>query len=251
MDLFFRDLRAILFDLDGTLIDTNELIIRSHQHTFRVHLGREVPAEEITPHFGRGLVPIMELFGGQEKAEAMRRTYVEFNWAHHDALARPFPGVREALADLRALGLRLAIVTGKRREIGQRGLDLFQLQEFFEAAVFFDDVAESKPHPAGVQRALELLGEPPERALMVGDSPLDIECAAAAGVRSMGVRWSAVGEAALLAAQPDYMIGSLSELVESLTTNHTKHTNGIEECARTIQLPFETESRSGEDWKCR
>ena len=62
---------------------------------------------------------------------------------------------------------------------------------------------------------------------MVGDSPLDIECAAAAGVRSMGVRWSAVGEAALLAARPDYMIGSMSELVELVTTNHTNGTNRI------------------------
>jgi pyrophosphatase PpaX len=224
MDPFFRDLRAILFDLDGTLIDTNELIIRSHQHTFRVHLGREVPAEEITPHFGRGLVPIMELFGGKEKAEAMRRTYVEFNWARHDELARPFTGVSEALAELRGLGLRLAIVTGKRREIGQRGLDLFHLREFFDAAVFFDDVEESKPHPAGVLRALELLGEPAERAVMVGDSPLDVECAAAAGVRTIGVRWSAVGEAALLAAKPDYMIGSMSALVELITINHEPRT---------------------------
>jgi pyrophosphatase PpaX len=213
---YFTLLHAILFDLDGTLIDTNELIIRSHQHTFRTHLGRDVPAEEITPHFGRGLVPIMEHFGGPERAATMCRTYVEFNYAHHDELARPFPGVPEALGELRDMGLRLAIVTGKRREIARRGLDLFGLGDYFEVTVFFDDVAQSKPHPAGVLRALELLGEPPERAVMVGDSPLDIESASRAGVRSLGVRWTAVGEAALLAARPDGMIGSMAELVDLL-----------------------------------
>lgn len=180
--------RAVLFDLDGTLIDTRELILASFRYALGRALGRGYPEEVLLSGQGRPLREQMEAFC-PERAEELTRLYTEFNLAHHDELAREFPGVRELLADLVAGGARVAVVTSKRRQGAERGLRRFGLLPYLAAVVFPEDTREHKPAPGPVQEALRRLDARPEEAVMVGDSPYDMASARAAGVAAVGVAW--------------------------------------------------------------
>ncbi|MDI6824853.1 MAG: HAD-IA family hydrolase [Bacillota bacterium] len=179
---------AVLFDLDGTLIDTRELILASFRYALNQVLGRDYPDEVLLAGQGTPLIDQMRRFD-PARAEELARVYTEFNLREHDALAREFPGVRELLRDLYADGVRLAVVTSKRREGALLGLRRFGIAPYLATAVFMEDTREHKPSPEPVREALRRLGCPPARAVMVGDSPYDVQSARAAGVEALGVAW--------------------------------------------------------------
>ncbi|MDK2960686.1 MAG: pyrophosphatase PpaX [Bacillota bacterium] len=206
-------IRSVLFDLDGTLIDTNRLIIESFQYTLKRHLGREVPAAEIVSTFGRPLIEGLRHFS-PEKAEEMLQTYRRYNEARHDATTTLIPGVRETLSALKGAGLSLAVVTSKRRGLALRGLRLFNLEVYMDAIVTPEDTVRHKPEPDPVLKALELLRVNPKEALMVGDSPLDLACARAAGTYTAAALWSALPRELLLAEKPDFLLTKMTELLE-------------------------------------
>ncbi|HHY92922.1 MAG TPA: HAD hydrolase-like protein, partial [Firmicutes bacterium] len=138
--------RCVLFDLDGTLIDTNRLIIESFQYTLRKHLGCEAPETEIVSTFGRPLLEGLAHFS-REKAPEMLKTYRAYNEARHDATTTLVPGVRETLTALKEAGLALAVVTSKRRGLALRGLQLFGLDAYMDAIVTPEDTTRHKPEP--------------------------------------------------------------------------------------------------------
>lgn len=203
---------TVLFDLDGTLIDTNHLIVTSFQHTFREHLGLEVAPEEIYPYFGEPLPRTMARFA-PDRAEELCSLYRAHNMAHHDLLVRQFAGVREALTALRAAGLKLAIVTSKQTELALRGLRVCHLDHFFPTVVGMDATVKHKPDPEPCLEAMRRLGvEPGPDVLMVGDSMFDIQCGRNAGVRTVGVAWT-VNPEPLRASQPDFWVETPADLV--------------------------------------
>ncbi|MFO7171591.1 MAG: HAD-IA family hydrolase [Bacillota bacterium] len=205
---------AVLFDLDGTLIDTNELILASFDHAFRERLGIEVPRAELVRHFGEPLATILARYAPPERVPELIEAYRAFNLAHHDRLARPIPGVRRALDRLQAAGVLLAVTTSKRRDTALRGLRLFGLEGYFQAVVAWEDASRHKPDPEPVRVTLERLGVPPgDRVLMVGDSVNDLLAGRAAGVRTAAVAWSLVPRADLEACAPDFWLERPEDLV--------------------------------------
>jgi pyrophosphatase PpaX len=210
-------LRAVLFDFDGTLVDTTELIYRSMRHASGRVLGRELPREVLMRNVGQPLIKQMEVLAPERAAE-MLEVYTRHNAEIHDDEIREFPGVAESVGRLREAGLRTAVVTSKRRATVKQALRLFpELGEVLEHFVTMEDTPEHKPHPAPLLHALELLGGlPPEEAAYVGDSPYDMRAARAAGMLSVGVSWGAFTAEALRSGEPDALFPNLDPAVEFL-----------------------------------
>ena len=194
----------VLFDLDGTLIDTNHLIVTSFQHTFRTLLDREVPADQIYPYFGEPLPTTMARYA-PERAQELVEHYREFNKAQHDLLVRKFPGVREMVQALVAAGVQVAVVTLKMTDMAQRGLRVCEIHGLFSLVVGSDATARHKPNPEPILFALQQLGaEPGPSVLMVGDSHLDIQCGRNAGVKTAAVGWSQQTRELVEESGPDF-----------------------------------------------
>jgi pyrophosphatase PpaX len=187
--------RAVIFDLDGTLIDSIELIVRSYEHAVLEHGLPSPGRSEWLRWLGTPLKHQFSLLVGEcedqeARVEALIRTYRAWNLAHHDELVKPYRGVTEAVARLAADGRTLGIVTSKMRASAQRGMLHVGLEpQWFQAVVGLEDTARHKPDPAPLLLALEQLGVAPEQAIYVGDSPHDAACAQAAGATAMAVRW--------------------------------------------------------------
>jgi pyrophosphatase PpaX len=181
--------KYVLFDLDGTLINTNKLIMESFRYTYKTGLGLDVSEEEIFKYFGEPLIKTLGRYSA-EKAEELFEMYIGYNETRHNDTVTVFEGVQELLEKLEKQGCKLAMVTSKRSKVALMGLELFDIKKHFEVFVALEDTELHKPNPAPVLKALELLGANPEDAIMVGDSVYDIHCAHGAGVKAILVKWS-------------------------------------------------------------
>src|SRR5919107_461850 len=201
-------LKAALFDFDGTLVDTTELIYQGMRHAASTILGRDdIPRETLLANVGQPLPRQMELIDA-EKAELLLDAYRHHHEENHDALIEEFPQVAQALSRLRSAGIRVAVVTSKRRVSVEMALNNFPDQRnVVDRFVTMEDTNEHKPHPEPLWRGLELLGGiPKEEAAYVGDSPFDVEAAKAAGITSVAVSWGAFPEERLREAEPDHLV---------------------------------------------
>jgi pyrophosphatase PpaX len=205
---------TVLLDLDGTIVDTNELIIASFINTLESNGLNPLTREQIIPHMGLTLEQQLRAFSGVDDVTSYVTAYREYSAIHHDAMVAPFPEVNEVLTRLQAAGIKLGVVTTKIRPNTLRVLEMFQLDQFMQVIITQDDVEHTKPHPQPIERAMEALGSSPERTLMVGDSPADLQSASAAGVMSAAVAWSLKGEEELSKYHPQYILHSMSDLYE-------------------------------------
>jgi pyrophosphatase PpaX len=206
-------LRTMLFDLDGTLIDSIRLIIDSYHHTLAAHgLPPRSDADWL-----RGIgTPLRVQFAewhDDPGLDAMIATYRDYNLSHHDACVTPYPGVTDAVRQVRAAGVRTGLVTSKNRPGAERGLRLCALEELMEVIVGADDVVNPKPHPEPVELALRLLGAERETAVYVGDSVHDMESGRAAGVRTAAVLWGPFSRGDLERTDPDYWLERPADLL--------------------------------------
>jgi pyrophosphatase PpaX len=204
---------TVLFDLDGTLINTNDLIISSFLHTLNHYYPGQYAEQDVLPFMGP---PLEESFGGLDldKAEEMCAHYRAYNHEHHDELVTEFEGVYETVEALYKQGYKLAIVSTKVRDVVLKGLDLMNLRQFFDVVITLDEVENAKPHPEPIQKALLELGSSPEEAVMVGDNHHDILAGKNAGVISAGVAWSAKGRDHLMQYEPDFMLDTMPDLLK-------------------------------------
>src|SRR3954469_13180918 len=163
-------LYTILFDLDGTLIDSIRLILDSYHHTLSRH---NLPArsdEEWLKGVGTPLaVQFSEWRESPEVLEAMIATYREYNLKHHDTMVTLYPGVLEAVREIKAAGMQTGLVTSKNRQGALRGLTLVGLEALMDVLVCADEVTNPKPHPEPVLKAVSLLGADPSTTVYVGD----------------------------------------------------------------------------------
>ena len=200
-------LSTFLFDLDGTLIDSIELILRSYRHTMRTHRGLEPPDDVWMSGLGTPLwVQFRHWTNDPAEIEAMVATYRAYNLAHHDTLVRPYDGVVAAVRDLGAKGKTLGLVTSKLRSGAIRGLQVAGLKDAFAVIVGADEVTHPKPHPEPVLKALEHLRVPAADTVFIGDSRHDIECGRAAGVKTAAVLWGPFDRSHLENLAPDYWL---------------------------------------------
>ena len=206
-------LSTFLFDLDGTLIDSIELILRSYRHTLRTHRGHE-PADEVWMNgLGTPLwVQFRHFTEDAAEIEAMVATYRAYNLAHHDELVRPYDGVVDAVRALERAGKTLGLVTSKLRSGAARGLRLAGLEDAFGVTVGADDVSHPKPHPEPVLTALERLGAPAAGAVFIGDSRHDLVCGRAAGVKTAAALWGPFDRSHLDDLEPDYWLERPADL---------------------------------------
>lgn len=205
-------IECVLFDLDGTIVNTNELIIGSFMHALKENNLPVLTREEIIPHMGTTLQQQMSAFSGLQDTSVLELSYRSYNYAHHDELIRSFPHVNETMEGLLSRGIKLGIVTTKIRPTTLKALEMFDLLKYMDTIVTVNDVIQPKPHPEPVLTAVANLGVDPARTLMVGDSAVDIQSAKAAGVRVAGVAWSLKGEDTLRKYDPDYIIHDMTDL---------------------------------------
>jgi pyrophosphatase PpaX len=207
-------IRTILFDLDGTLIDSIELILASYRHTLTAH-GFPVNGDDAwLAGLGRPLqVQLGQWARSETELAALVATYRAYNLAHHDRMVRTFDGVPELLAALRQHDYRLGVVSSKNRDGCRRGLSLVGLEDAMEVLVSADDVSNPKPDPEPVTRALLLLDADPGATVYVGDSIHDMQAGRGAGVRTAAALWGPFQRAHLEPAEPDYWLERPGELL--------------------------------------
>jgi len=206
---------AVVFDLDGTIVDSVELITVSFQHAVREVLGIELTAEESIAHVGRPLLEQMTIFS-PEHADELVTTYREFNHRVHDRMLTLYDGILHLLDSLQTAGVKMGLVTSKSRYTTQMAFDLTGIESYFDAVVCADESPRNKPFGDPILLCLERLGVAPVRAAYVGDSPADIQAAHAAGVEAIGVAWGVFPVDTLVAEKPGRLVHTVSELMEVL-----------------------------------
>jgi pyrophosphatase PpaX len=210
-------IHTVLFDLDGTLIDSIRLILDSYHHTLAAHGVPPRTDEDWLRGVGTPLsVQFAEWRDDLGKLEAMVATYRAYNLAHHDRMVTVYPGVVAAVEAIRAAGRRTGLVTSKNRQGALRGLTLVRLEAMMDVLVCADEVTNPKPHPEPVEKAVALLGADPGTTVYVGDSIHDMVSGRAAGVRTAAALWGPFGRGHLELAAPDYRLETPADLVTLL-----------------------------------
>jgi len=212
--------RPVLFDLDGTLLDTIELLLTSVRHAFRDRTDRVPTTEEWVAGIGTPLASQLRPWAADDaELAALSDSYRSFQLMHHDRLTRCYDGALATVRTLHERGHPMAVVTSKPDTLAQRSVSYVGLAPYLPVIVGVNSTARNKPHPEPVLFALERLGVPAASAVFVGDSPHDIAAGNAAGVTTIAALWGPFSRATLAAAGPAYFldrIGGLPELLDRI-----------------------------------
>lgn len=205
-------IETLLFDLDGTLINTNELIIASFAHTLEQYADRSYTREEIIEFIGP---PLIDSLGkiNPDQAEDMMKTYREYNIANHEKYVEAYPTVVETIQRLKEAGYKLGIVTTKLHDTAELGLKITGLADYFDVLIGLDDITHAKPHPEPILKAMDVLQANPMTTMMIGDNYHDIEAGHNAGVQTAGVAWSIKGRAILEQYDPGFILEEMRDLL--------------------------------------
>lgn len=209
--------RCALFDIDGTLVDTVELIVRALDHTFCKHLGVQISRDELRRTIGLPLHRQVRLFDhlvdfmpDHRAMEADEIAYYE----SHKHLERVIPEAVDALKEAKLAGLRIALVTSKNRVELETFLPRLNVNGWVDVVISSSDVARPKPAPDSVLAALQKMSVLPQEAIFVGDTVYDIQCARGAGVKVVAVGWGAHPVEVLRAESPDWLFARPAQLRE-------------------------------------
>ena len=209
--------RTVLFDLDGTLIDSGAMILASFRHAARTVLLRDVPDADLLATVGAGSDLRAQMLGlDTDRVGELMRVYRAHNETLHAQL-QPCSGIVGAVERLHAEGRPLGVVTAKHRRTVRLAFDVLPLERFFDVVVAAEDTERHKPDPAPILLALERLGARAADAAYVGDAPFDVAAAKAAGVRAIAVGWGGMHSRERVEAQrPDAFVETSEELLAAL-----------------------------------
>ncbi len=213
-----KKIDTVLFDFDGTIMDTNDIILQSWQHTFRTLEKREEDESVLTATFGEPLNKTIARFFPNVPVEESIEIYRDFQRKNFRELITLFPGMKELVMKLKACGYKTALVTSRLRNTAMEGLEKFDMTKYFDVIVTPEDTDKHKPDPEPVYIALERLGSEAASSVMLGDTMFDILCARNAGVSPILVSWSLALEGKtkedLGDDAPDHIIHTAEELFD-------------------------------------
>ncbi|MDQ0148427.1 pyrophosphatase PpaX [Eubacterium multiforme] len=210
-------IKAILFDLDGTLLDTNELIYESFKYTFNKCFNLKPSKGEITSLYGMPLEnSLIDYCKDEEELKRAIQTYRNYNEKIHDNMCFPFKGVEELLINLKEKDIKIGIVTSKREILAKKGMDIAGIIKYMDIIVTPECTKEHKPKGEPALYALKNLNVKPEEAIMVGDSHFDLLCGKNAGCKTCGVKYTALDIKKLEEVNPDYFVESPMEILNLL-----------------------------------
>ncbi|MBK0332256.1 HAD-IA family hydrolase [Brachybacterium sp. MASK1Z-5] len=201
---------VVLFDLDGTLVDTVGLIVDSYAHVFERFGITGIEEAEVRSWIGLALEETFEALD-PVRAPAMAEAYRAFNVGHHDERIAPYPGADAHVGTLLDAGADVGVVTSKGSELARRGLTATSMPAL-DVVIGKEHTLAHKPDPAPLRHALEVLGARAEDAVYVGDAATDLQAAHAAGMAAVGVTWGAGTRPALEAQDPLTVVDSFAEL---------------------------------------
>jgi pyrophosphatase PpaX len=205
---------VVLFDFDGTVVDSGGIILASMRHATQTVLAREYSEQELMANVGGpGLEAQMEAFA-PDRVDELVRVYRAHNEPLHDQL-EAFLGIEDLLTTLKAQDRRLGLVTAKRRSTVDLAFARLPIAQFFDTVVGGDETTLHKPDPAPLALGLERLGASPDQAAYVGDSPYDMQAAKAGGLYAVGVTWGRIHTKAAL-SDADVVVDTAEELLAAL-----------------------------------
>lgn len=213
-------IKAVLFDLDGTLIDTNKLILESFRHTFKSVLNREVSDEEITLLFGKPLDATFSLYD-KERVKELISVYREYNKKNHDNMCNAFDGAKELIKEIKSMGIKVGIVTSKKEDMAKRGMEINGILEFMDVIMTPEKTEKHKPDKEPVIKACEELNINPSEAIMVGDSNFDIMSGKSAGSKTIAVKYTVLPIEEVIKANPDYLVDRPMDILDIINKLNT------------------------------
>lgn len=211
-----RNFDGIIFDIDGTLASTNELIFSSFNFIFKKYLNKTLTPKEIISYFGPTENKIIEeLF---DEPDTVKKDYYDFyNENHH--IVDLYAGIKEILETCKEKNILLSIYTGKGREAAEITLKKLSIYNYFDLIVTGDEVKKHKPSPEGINLFLEKFNLSKEKVLMIGDAPSDIKAARDAGIKVASVLWDSYSKEKVLQMNSDFVFHSVDELKNFISKN--------------------------------
>ncbi|MBI3103741.1 HAD-IA family hydrolase [Candidatus Daviesbacteria bacterium] len=206
-----REFDAALFDIDGTVLDTTSYILQAYQHTFRLHLDREITWEEVVPVMGLPLIECYRHLANLQEVDHLIVSHNEFQYQNL-SLAVAYPNTLNTLIVLAGKGVGLGAITSRYGDQVTETLRMTGIGDHFQVIVTPLDVVKPKPDAESVVKALEYLKVSPERAVMIGDSPFDILAGKSAGTKTIGALYGFHGQS-LTEVKPDYLVNDISEII--------------------------------------
>jgi pyrophosphatase PpaX len=205
-------LQAILFDLDGTLLDVNEFIFQAFEHTVQHYDLPAISRDKIAMHLGGSLESIYAQMLPSHNCHDLCEIHRTFQQANMH-LSVPFPHVETTLAALQKMNIRMAVVTTRSKRTSIKNIESAGISKYFEFVVSGEDVSNLKPHPEPIFYALNRLGVSPEHSVMVGDTEADVLAGKSAGTRTIGVTYGFGGQL-IYQFNPDYVLDDIESLLQ-------------------------------------
>jgi HAD superfamily hydrolase (TIGR01509 family) len=202
--------KGIIFDVDGTLTFTNQLIFDSFNHITKKYLGKSYSDEEVIALFGPTEDVILKDIC-KDEYESARKDYYDYYKDNH-SIAQLYDGIKSLIIEIKKSGILLSIFTGKGRTSALITLDEFELTKYFDLIVSGDDVENHKPSPEGINKFLNMFNLNPKDVLMIGDAPSDIIAAKEAGVEIASVVWDSYAEVEVQKLNSINLFHSVDEL---------------------------------------
>ncbi len=203
--------KAVFFDVDGTLLDTSEFIFQAFEHSFKTHGLSSVARGEMAKQIGKPLSICYQLFTSLEEVGHLMESHNLFQSANIH-LAVPFPNTRVTLRKLKQKNIDLAVISARTRKSLLNTLTIGRIAEYFDVIYTPDEIVSMKPHPEAVIKALDYFKLKPEDALMVGDTISDIQAGMSAGVKTVAAAYGFHGKE-IEQVNPNFVIYDIKELL--------------------------------------
>ncbi|KAF0153618.1 MAG: phosphoglycolate phosphatase [Ignavibacteria bacterium] len=213
-----RNFDGFIFDVDGTLTSTNELIFSSFNHVTQKYLNKKVSNEEIIAMFGPTEDVILKEWMKHNYHEA-RKDYFDFYSSKHQSMADIYPGMLSILEIIKSKNIPLSIYTGKGKDSAEITLKEIGVYHLFDMIVTGDDVKEFKPAREGIDMFIEAFNLDRNKVLMVGDAPADVIASHSAGVKIASVLWDSYAKNKVLQMNSDYFFETVDEFKSFLEAN--------------------------------